>query len=89
MASPPTILTKSCHPRDTPLSESLWARARDLHQAIARRALDLFERRGHEDGRDLDDWLQAESELAQPDGSFDAVQASRAMATMDPDGRLR
>jgi hypothetical protein len=30
--------------------------------AIARRAYELFEERGREDGRDRDDWLQAERE---------------------------
>jgi hypothetical protein len=30
---------------------------------IARRAFELFEARGREHGRDLDDWLQAEREL--------------------------
>jgi hypothetical protein len=31
--------------------------------AIARRAYELFETRGHEMGHDLDDWLRAEQEL--------------------------
>ena len=30
---------------------------------IARRAYELYEQRGREQGRDLDDWLQAEREL--------------------------
>jgi hypothetical protein len=30
------------------------------------RAYELFEQRGREDGHDLDDWLQAESELIMP-----------------------
>jgi HSP20 family protein len=34
-----------------------------LRERIARRAYELFERRGSVDGRDVDDWLQAESEL--------------------------
>jgi hypothetical protein len=33
--------------------------------AIARRAYELFEERGREDGRDRDDWLQAERECQQ------------------------
>ncbi|MBI2828452.1 MAG: DUF2934 domain-containing protein [Acidobacteria bacterium] len=33
------------------------------HEDIARRAYDLFERRGRQHGRDLEDWLQAEREL--------------------------
>src|SRR5678816_3565677 len=33
------------------------------HEDIERRAYKLYEQRGHEDGRDWDDWLQAEREL--------------------------
>ena len=35
---------------------------------IARRAHELYEARGHNDGRDFDDWLQAEREI---DGETD------------------
>jgi hypothetical protein len=37
----------------------------ELQKRIQRRAYDLYEQRGREDGWDLDDWLRAESELAQ------------------------
>jgi hypothetical protein len=30
---------------------------------IARRAYEIYERRGRQDGRDFDDWLEAEQEL--------------------------
>lgn len=43
------------------------------HDEIARRAYDLFERRGRQHGRDLEDWLQAEREL-------------RGMGDQDPNG---
>jgi len=33
------------------------------HDGIARRAYELFERRGRQHGRDLEDWLGAELEL--------------------------
>lgn len=36
----------------------------DLREQIRRRAFELYEQRGKEDGHDLDDWLQAESELS-------------------------
>jgi HSP20 family protein len=36
---------------------------RKLHDLIARRAYELYEQRGGEHGRHLDDWLQAESEV--------------------------
>jgi hypothetical protein len=36
----------------------------DIQEQVRRRAFELYEQRGREDGHDLDDWLQAESELA-------------------------
>lgn len=36
----------------------------DLEEQIRRRAYDLYEQRGREDGHDIEDWLQAEAELA-------------------------
>ena len=36
-----------------------------LHEQIRRRAFELFEQRGREEGHELDDWLQAEEELTQ------------------------
>ena len=42
----------------------LLERMRKLHGMIARRAYELFEQRGREHGRHLDDWLQAESEIS-------------------------
>ena len=37
----------------------------DLQEQIRRRAFGLYKLRGRGDGHDRDDWLQAESELAQ------------------------
>ncbi len=37
----------------------------DLQEQVRRRAFELYEVRGREDGHDLDDWLQAELELVQ------------------------
>jgi hypothetical protein len=37
-------------------------------EVIARRAYDLFEQRGGDHGRDVEDWLQAERELIDPAG---------------------
>lgn len=42
---------------------ALAEREKRLREAIARRAYQLFERRGRTHGRDLEDWLQAESQL--------------------------
>ncbi len=35
-----------------------------LEQKVRSRAYELYQRRGGEDGHELDDWLQAESELS-------------------------
>jgi HSP20 family molecular chaperone IbpA len=46
--------------------ETHFDRLRDLKEAIACRAYELFEARGCEHGQDLADWLRAESEILQP-----------------------
>jgi len=43
-----------------------------LNEQVRRRAYELYEARGGEDGHDVDDWLRAESEIAQ--------QQSKALA---------
>lgn len=40
--------------------------ASDLQEQIRRRAYALYEERGKDDGHELADWLQAESEVTQP-----------------------
>lgn len=47
-------------------AQVLLNRIQVLHDVIARRAYEIFEHRGSQDGRDLDDWLAAESELLHP-----------------------
>ena len=37
-----------------------------LNEQILCRAYELYQQRGGEDGHDLDDWLQAQSEMTQP-----------------------
>jgi Protein of unknown function (DUF2934) len=39
--------------------------ASDLQDQIRRRAYELYEQRGSNDGHEVSDWLQAESEVAQ------------------------
>jgi len=46
--------------------ESQFDILRELEEAIARRAYELFEGRGCEQGQDLADWLRAESDVLQP-----------------------
>ena len=36
-----------------------------LREQVCRRAYELYESRGREDGHDIEDWLRAESEIAQ------------------------
>jgi len=40
-----------------------FKRAAADHADIAQRAYELYEQRGRQDGRDLEDWLKAEREL--------------------------
>ncbi len=44
-------------------AQVLIKRGKEIHELISRRAYDLFERRGHAPGFDMDDWRWAESEL--------------------------
>ena len=44
----------------------LFDRVQRLYDSISRRAFDIFESNGRIIGRDLGDWLQAESELLHP-----------------------
>ena len=47
-----------------PVLEDLQDQGRvQRRERIAARAYELFQARGREDGRDLEDWLQAEAEL--------------------------
>ncbi len=38
------------------------------YERIARRAYELYEERGRQEGRDLEDWVRAEQQLAGADG---------------------
>jgi outer membrane protein TolC len=47
--------------------------------SVARRAFEIYERRGRTDGRDLDDWLEAERELTASEPA-----TATATATAEP-----
>ncbi len=47
-------------------AETLQRRSGELTEAVARRAYEIFERRGGAPGHHEEDWLQAESELLLP-----------------------
>ena len=57
------VATNTKHSADVGQSERVDLASRD---AIALRAYALFEERGREPGRDIDDWLRAEHELREP-----------------------
>lgn len=46
--------------------EAIVTRMNELYDAIARRAFQLFEGDGRTDGRELDHWFKAESEMLHP-----------------------
>ncbi len=52
-----TIPTASTTAQPTTKSTS------EVQEKIRRRAYELYEERGRDDGHDLEDWLQAESEV--------------------------
>lgn len=43
-----------------PRQEAVWNRPSDQNEEISLVAYQLYERRGREDGHDLEDWLKAE-----------------------------
>lgn len=45
---------------------SIFDRIEEMHNSIARRAFEIFEGSGRWPGRELDNWLRAESELLHP-----------------------
>ncbi|MCI0408646.1 MAG: DUF2934 domain-containing protein [Acidobacteria bacterium] len=49
--------------KGTSCEESPLLDDRKLHELIARRAYELYEGRGGEDGHECEDWLEAEKQL--------------------------
>lgn len=47
-------------------SEEIFNQFTQIYDAVARRAFEIFEGRGCSPGRELEDWLRAESELLHP-----------------------
>lgn len=50
----------------------------DLHGRVAEMAYSLYERRGREDGYDLDDWIQAENTILEEIASQDNRTKTRS-----------
>ncbi len=51
-------------PTSDPTPSDTGLRSPELEEQIRRRAFDFYEQRGRQEGHDVDDWLQAEAELA-------------------------
>jgi HSP20 family protein len=47
-------------------ADPLVQRIGEVYDTLARRAYELFDGRGRQDGHDLEDWFRAESELLKP-----------------------
>jgi hypothetical protein len=52
-------------PRQTSTTPAVMKSTSELQDQIRRRAYELYEQRGSNDGHEVSDWLQAESEVAQ------------------------
>ncbi|HXG31077.1 MAG TPA: DUF2934 domain-containing protein [Thermodesulfobacteriota bacterium] len=48
-------VTKTKNPKEKPKVDP-----KTLHEMIEKKAYEIYEKRGREHGRDLDDWLEAE-----------------------------
>jgi HSP20 family protein len=57
---------KTSAPAKQVASMNIFDRMEELHNSIARRAFELFEGNSWWPGRELDNWLRAESELLHP-----------------------
>lgn len=57
------IKTTEPIPIKLPGISNVAGRAQEIHESIARRAYAIYEGRGHIDGHDKEDWLQAQSEV--------------------------
>lgn len=57
--------TQTTEPIPVKLSSisNVAGRAQEIHELIARRAYAIYEGRGHVDGHDKEDWLQAQSDV--------------------------
>ena len=62
---PMTINRSAPTARETSTAVTVIKSASELQDQIRRRAYELYEQRGSNDGHEVSDWLQAESEVAQ------------------------
>lgn len=55
-----------------------------VQEQVAKRAYELFQARGGQDGYHIADWLQAEKEIAQKGGSVKVATKPKAAAAKEP-----
>lgn len=54
------------------------------HDDIERRAYELYEQRGHENGHDWDDWLLAEAQLRSAEAPADPLAVADVAKPVNP-----
>jgi hypothetical protein len=59
--------------KPAPQTSQITKSTSELQEQIRRRAYELYEQRGRGDGHEMDDWLLAESELAQQEAMTTAA----------------
>jgi len=60
------VMESTHEPEPKHSSEEISNQFSQIHDALARRAFDIFESRGRSPGHELEDWSRAESELLHP-----------------------
>ena len=73
----------------TPSATSALAEPKTLEDQIRRRAYELYEERGREDGHELEDWLRAEEEIQEMQARSAAVRTTELLSAMPPARRVR
>jgi hypothetical protein len=63
-----SVQSKAPQRSGQPTSASSSSSSVDVHEAVRRRAYQIYEQRGMTGGSEIEDWLQAESELLDMDG---------------------
>jgi hypothetical protein len=73
-------ISQSSEKSSLTVSESLTAKAHPTREEIELRAYQIYVERGGTDGRDVDDWLQAEREQAERELLFEKYANIARMA---------
>jgi len=66
--APARSRTRPASEKTGPAEQAAW-RAEVHHDRVARRAYELYEQRGRQEGRALEDWLNAERQLVSASGT--------------------